>query len=464
MSPCRVPSAERRASGARVYGGIGNLRIRIPRDVPTTGQPATSCDWDVRITQPGSRRIPTRGLTRYDAAVTRIRIEPAGPVNFDVAVPGSKSHTNRALVCASLAEGESVLAGASDSDDTARLVAVLAGIERLDADLVVRGGAPPRAGDYFFGNAGTSLRFFTSLAALGRGRFTIDGDARMRERPIGGLVDALRDLGVDARCGGRPPVILDARGIRGGRCTIRDDASSQFVSSILLAAPCADGPVTIEARHVPSWPYVQMTLDTMEAFGVRVEREIAALRVPKGAYAARRIEIEPDAAAANYFHAAAAVTGGRATVRGYRRGAGEGRFLDILESMKGRGVDVDMNDCPDSVQTLAVVALFAEGSTRIRNVKNLRVKETDRIAALGAELRKLGARVTEFEDGLEIAPGPLRPAEIETYNDHRMAMSFAVAALAVPGVEIRDPECVSKSFPRFFDVLESQGVKVVRVP
>lgn len=403
--------------------------------------------------------------------MSRIRIEPCGPLEFRARVPGSKSHTNRALICAALANGTSTLVGASDSDDTRLLAEALrksgVPVDARGPDLVVRGGRRPAAGEYRLGNAGTALRFFTAFAALGRGRFTIDGDARMRERPIGGLVRALRDLGCEIRCAlreGVPPVALEARGIPGGTCAVRDDTSSQFVSALLLAAPYADAPVTLEVTEdLPSWPYVFLTVETMAAFGVAVAQEAANFRVPTGTYAPRTLEIEPDPAAANYLFAAAAVTGGRAAVPGIRRGEGESRFLEILESMGGHGVDVDMNDCPDSVQTLAVVALFAEGPTRIRNVRNLRVKETDRLSALAKELRKLGADVREFEDGLEILPGKPRPALIETYNDHRMAMSFAIAGLATPGIEIANPACVSKSFPRFWETLEACGVHLIRL-
>lgn len=402
--------------------------------------------------------------------MTRIRIEPTGPVNWTVDVPGSKSHTNRALICASLANGMSILEGASISDDSRILVDALVqtGIP-VDGTKVhgLGGRIPAPGGEFFFGNAGTSLRFFTGLAALGEGRFAIDGDARMRERPIGGLVRALRDLGCEIAYGKRegfPPLLLDARGLRGGQTSITDDASSQFVSSVLLVAPYARDEVILQVDEgLPSWPYVELTLRVMRDFGVEVRREGMLFQIRPAAYRPHRCEIEPDPAAANYFHAAAAVTGGRVEVRGFRRGEGEARFVDILEAMGGRGIDVDMNDCPDSVQTLAVVALFAKGPTRIRNVRNLRVKETDRIRALATELRKLGARVTEFAEGLEIEPAPIRPAVIETYGDHRMAMSFAVAALAFPGIEIRDPECVSKSFPGFFEKLESLGVRIEKV-
>jgi 3-phosphoshikimate 1-carboxyvinyltransferase len=425
----------------------------------------------------------------------KIALEPSGPVSLDVAVPGSKSLTNRALICAALAEGESRLTNASHSDDSRVLADALnragIGVETiaLEDAIVVRGrgGAiPAAAGTFMMGNAGTALRFFTSFIALGRGEYEVDGDARMRERPIGGLVEALRGLGADASCsdGGVPPVRLRANGLSGGCTRVSGETSSQFVSSLLMAAPRAAGDVTIEVDDViVSRPYVDITIDVMRGLGARVEERGNVFRVARQPYRAGTFAVEADGASANYFLAMAAATGGRARVRGLgsRSHQGEVEFADVLRAMGCevsmredsievaggplRGVDVDMNDMPDSVQTLGCVALFAKGPTRVRNVANLRVKETDRLAAMAKELAKLGARVEEAADGLTIHP-PARvgAAEIETYHDHRMAMSFSVVAVAAPGIVIRDPECVSKSFPGFFERLESLGVKVRRIP
>lgn len=399
-----------------------------------------------------------------------MKIEPSGPVDFDVRVPGSKSLTNRALICAALAEGVSRLEGASFSDDSRRLVecfrragiGVAEGPELLEVSGT--GGVPASRGEFYVGNAGTAMRFLTAFLALGEGHYTIDGDERMRERPIGDLVDALVSLGCRIRYGakpGCPPLLLDARGLDGGRVRVKGDTSSQFVSALLLVSPRARGPIELEIVNPVSEPYIEMTKAVMKAFGNRP----------------CTYRVEADAASANYFLAAAAATRGRAIVRGIGRDTvqGEIRFVDVLARMGCRvevggdfhevrggdlhGVDVDMNATPDSVQTLAAISIFARGATRIRNVANLRVKETDRIAALATELRKLGAKVDEFPDGLAIEPGPLRPASIATYRDHRMAMSFAIAALAAPGLSIEDPGCVSKSFPDFFDVLAGQGVR-----
>jgi 3-phosphoshikimate 1-carboxyvinyltransferase len=425
----------------------------------------------------------------------KVAIEPAGPVDFDVAVPGSKSLTNRALIAAAQATGKTRLSNASFSDDSRFLAAALTqvgiAVETLEAEnvLVVRGGRiGTTAKPVFMGNAGTALRFFTSFACLGSGRYVVDGDERMRERPIGGLVDALQRLGAAIRYKvkeGYPPLEIEGHGLEGGRTLVQGDTSSQFVSSLLLSSPGASGAVEIEVvGDVASKPYIEITLDVMRDLGVAVERKgVRHFRIATGSrYTAREYAVEADGASAGYFLAMAASTGGRARVRGIgsRSHQGEIQLAKVLGQMgcavswapdsvevKGgalRGVDVDMNDCPDSVQTLACVALFAKGPTRVRNVRNLRVKETDRIAAIAKECAKLGAAVEEHDDGFTLTPpAKVVAAEIDTYQDHRMAMSFAVAALAAPGVVIRDPECVSKSYPGFFEQLESLGVRLRRV-
>jgi len=314
------------------------------------------------------------------------------------------------------------------------------------------------------------------------------GRSRMRERPIGCLVDALRRLGAEVRyemSDGCPPLAIKANGLKGGRTVVAGDTSSQFISSLLLSAPGASGPVEIEVEgEVASKPYIEITLDVMRDMGVAVEREAyRRFRIPAGSkYQSKVYKIEADGASANYFLAMAATTAGKARVRGVgsRSHQGELKFAAILEQMGCtvkmfpeaievtgaaplKGVDVDMNDCPDSVQTLAAVALFAKGVTRVRNVKNLRVKETDRIAAIAKECGKLGAHVDEMEDGFALTPpSKVGAAEIDTYKDHRMAMSFAVAAVAAPGIIIKDPDCVSKSFPGFFEQLGTLGIKARR--
>jgi 3-phosphoshikimate 1-carboxyvinyltransferase len=427
--------------------------------------------------------------------MAKIQIEPAGSVSLDLAVQGSKSLTNRALIAAALAPGMTKLVNASFSDDSKYLATALNQIgipvETRDKDdvILVNGGKPLKSdGEFFMGNAGTALRFFTSFVCLGKGQYEIDGEARMRERPIGGLVEALRKLGAEVRyemSDGCPPLAIKANGLKCGKTVVAGDTSSQFISSLLLSAPGASGPVEIEVEgEVASKPYIEITLDVMRDLGVPVEREAyRRFRIPAGSrYQSKVYKIEADGASANYFLAMAAVTAGKARVRGVgsRSHQGELKFAAILEQMgctvkmfpeaievtgKGplMGVDVDMNDCPDSVQTLAAVALFAKGVTRVRNVKNLRVKETDRIAAIAKECAKLGANVDEMEDGFALTPpAKVGSAEIETYKDHRMAMSFAVAAVAAPGILIKDPDCVSKSFPGFFEQLGTLGIKARR--
>lgn len=426
--------------------------------------------------------------------MAKLQIEPAGPVSLDLPIQGSKSLTNRAMIAAALAPGTTKLTNASFSDDSKCLATALnqvgTGVETRERDnvILVHGGQPRKSeGEFFMGNAGTALRFFTSFVCLGTGQYEIDGEARMRERPISGLVDALRSLGAQIRyemSEGCPPLAIKAQGLSGGRTVVAGDTSSQFISSLLLSAPGARAALEIEVEgEVASKPYIEITLDVMRDMGVSVEREgYRRFRVPAGSrYQSKVFKVESDGASANYFLAMAAATGGRSKVRGVgsRSHQGELKFAAILEQMgctvkmlpdaievtggKLQGVDVDMNDCPDSVQTLACVALFARGTTRVRNVKNLRVKETDRLAAIAKECAKLGAQVDQMEDGFTLTP-PARvgAAEIETYRDHRMAMSFAVAAVAAPGIVICDPECVSKSFPGFFELLGTHGIKVRR--
>jgi 3-phosphoshikimate 1-carboxyvinyltransferase len=329
----------------------------------------------------------------------------------------------------------------------------------------------------FVANSGTTMRFVTPVAALGRGTFRIDGSPRMRERPIEDLLEALRQLGVDAHSelqNGCPPVIVRAAGLPGGKAPVAGDISSQFLSGLLMAAPYADRAVELFVTgDLVSKPYVEMTLAVMAAFGVAVDREgLRRFSVPAGQkYRARRYAVEPDASAASYFFAAAAITGGEVTVEGLAKGSlqGDVAFCECLArmgcdvrygpdsiSVRGRplcGIAADMNAISDTVQTLAAVALFAGGPTTITGVAHVRHKETDRLRAVAAELRKLGAEVEEREDGLRIVPGQLRGAEIETYDDHRMAMSMAVAGLRIPGLVIRDPACTAKTYPGFFEDL-----------
>jgi len=421
----------------------------------------------------------------------RKEITPVGPIRGRIQPPGSKSITNRALICAALARGISTLRGALASEDTQVMIESLRTLEiplevREDGrEIVVTGcsGQPPRrSAELYVANSGTTIRFLTAMLAACGGQYRLDGIPRMRQRPIEDLLEALRQLGADAKSetgSGCPPVQIDSSGWQGGRATVRGDISSQFLSALLMAAPLARETVRIDVDGpLVSQPYVTMTQRVMESFGVEVHETRDAegalsyeIPAPKS-YRGTDYVIEPDASAASYFWAAAAITGGDVTVSHLSLDAlqGDVGFCRYLEQMgctleaspdglriRGgtlRGIEVDMNSISDTVQTLAVVALFAEGPTTIRGVAHIRHKETDRIGDLARELRRLGARVEEFEDGLRIEPAKLEGAEIETYNDHRMAMSFALAGLRIPGVVILNPRCVEKTYPQFFEDLE----------
>jgi 3-phosphoshikimate 1-carboxyvinyltransferase len=414
-----------------------------------------------------------------------VALIPPKSFDADVALPGSKSVANRALICAALADGMSRIRGFARADDSKLLILALRELgfsiePAAPSDLVVAGGTVTAAeASLQFGNAGTSFRFAAAVAALGRGVYTLDGDPRLRERPMGGLVAALRTLGAKIDYGGAEgfaPIRIAASGLGGGRAEVDASASSQFLSALLLASPAARSPVElVPVGPVSSGGYVDLTRRVMEAFGVRA----SGLRVEPGRYRAADFTVEPDAASAGYWAAIAAVTGGRAFVRGVRPDGGqpEAAFLDDLRRMGARvearpegtlveggplkGIDADLNGRPDSVPALAVTALFAEGPTRIRNVAHLRHKESDRLAALAHELGKLGARVAEHRDGLEIEPpSEVNRAEIETHRDHRLAMAFAIAGARVEGILIRDPECVSKSYPGFWQALAHAGVEL----
>lgn len=406
----------------------------------------------------------------------------------EVRVPGSKSLTNRALPIAALSEGAVTLENALFSDDSRHCAEAL---RRLGFDVVLESGSetmrilglggriPVKAAELNIGNAGTAARFLTALLTIGEGEYVLDGNDRMRERPIAGLVSALRQLGADVEAPtGCPPVNVHARGLPGGRTTVEGNVSSQYLSGLLIAAPCARSVVEIEvAGGLGSKPYVDMTVALMAAFGVNVERRgYRSFRVEPQKYVSPgKHVIESDASAASYFFAAAAVVGGTVKVRNLTRRSlqGDVRFLDVLAAMGCRveeanglrvtssekalrGVDVDLSDIPDTAQTLAAVAPFASSPTTIRGIASARVKETDRISAMVTELRRLGVDVEEHPDGLKVFPcSSIRSVSIKTYDDHRMAMAFALVGLRVPGVGIENPGCVAKTFPRYFEVLES---------
>lgn len=408
-----------------------------------------------------------------------IAIEPRKNLDCTMTVPGSKSCTARALVMAGLTRGESRLLEPADCDDSAYMMGGLRAlglqVEKREGEVIVEGGSftPPDA-PLYLGNSGTAMRFLAAACATLRGTAVLDGTGRMRERPIADLIEALAHWGVAAAApSGCPPVTVSSNGDFGGVTRVRGDASSQYLTGLLLVAPCAtrDATIVIEGELV-SKPYVDLTLAMMAERGVTAANDgYRSFTVPAGQrYLPGTYAIEADASGASYFLAAAAVAGGRVRVLNLssRSQQGDARFARVLGLMgceveegpdwievrsTGRlvGIDIDLNAMPDMAQTLAVTALFADGPTRIRNVANLRIKETDRIAATATELRKLGATVDEHEDGLDIFPGPHRPAAVDTYDDHRMAMSFAIAGLRIPGVVVNSPECVSKTFPDFFE-------------
>lgn len=408
-----------------------------------------------------------------------VRLEPlAAPPDAVVRPPGSKSITNRALLCAALAEGESVLRGALFADDTLAMIGAVAalgaGVEAREDQALVRvsgarlGLTPVRIDA---GRSGTTSRFVLAAAALGNAECVVDGDPQLRARPMGPLIDALEQLGVRVRALGEPgclPLALCGPA-HGGRVRIAGHVSSQFLSGLLMAAPLIDGGLEIELTSpLVSVPYVEMTRAVMAAFGVSAD----GFRVAPAAYAPTDFAIEPDASAASYFFAAAAITGGRVTVEGLGADSiqGDVAFLDVLERMGARvdrgpasttvsgtgtlrGIDVDMSDISDTAQTLAAVAVFADGPTRVRGIGFIRRKETDRIAAIVGELRRAGIEASEEDDGFVIVPGEVEPVRFETHDDHRMAMSLALLGLRVAGIELADPGCVAKTYPAFFEDL-----------
>jgi 3-phosphoshikimate 1-carboxyvinyltransferase len=435
----------------------------------------------------------------------QLTLTPAGrPFDSEITPPGSKSLTNRALILAALADGQCTLTNVLFADDTLVMMECLARlgfgltIDRATHTVKVlgRAGAIPKGeADLFCGNSGTSIRFLTALCALGRGKYNLDGIARMRQRPIGELVELLRHLGARIEYvieQGFPPVNVLADKLPGGIVQFGGSKSSQFLSAVLQVAPYARNEVQVDlVGKQTSWPYVAMTMRLMDTFGVTPElirdprtHEPQRIHVPHGhPYAATEYAVEPDASNATYFLAAAAISPGAKVVVnavGNQSLQGDVGFADVLKQMGAwvkasrdkitvegpdelEGVDVDLETMPDTAQTLAVAALFARGPTTIRGLHTLRVKETDRIAALAKELNKLGAKVDVEGDGVLTVhpPASLKPAAIDTYDDHRMAMSFALAGTRSSGIQINDPACVNKTYPNYFhDLARVTGVEL----
>ncbi len=420
-----------------------------------------------------------------------IEIQPIQKaINATVTVPGSKSYTNRALLVAALAEGRSRLTGALFSDDTHYMcealrklgVEIQAAEEKCTFEVVGNGGKiPVDHAELYIGNAGTAARSLVSYVALGNGEFIIDGDAPMRRsRPISDLLDALKQLDVDVRSkfdNDFLPLVVRANGLKGGKTRLDTSKSSQFLTSLMLVAPYAEKGIAIEVVGEMKTPYIDITTSVMKGFGVEVTHngyksfhiEGRQHYQPRDEYA-----IEPDASNASYFFAAAAITGGRIRVTNLSMDSAQGdvQFVNVLEQIgckvkrcadaievigpnRLKGIELDMKAISDTSLTLAAIAPFAESPVTIRNIEHTRHQETDRIHAMVTELQKLGVPVVEHRDGVEISPAQIMPAEIETYKDHRVAMGFSLIGLKVPGIRIKDPGCVSKTFPTFFDVLET---------
>ncbi|HEX6239825.1 MAG TPA: 3-phosphoshikimate 1-carboxyvinyltransferase [Polyangiales bacterium] len=413
------------------------------------------------------------------------------PVDAEVEVVGSKSYTNRALVLAALARGESLLTGALFSDDTRYMAGALRALGvSVDEDPAratfrvqgVDGRVPSAHAQCFVGNAGTAARFLPVVMALGQGVYELDGIPRMRERPIAPLLDALAALGVRVETLGNPgciPLRVHGGSLHGGNVTLPGHISSQYISGLMMGGPLMRDGLRIDIEgELVSRPYLEMTAQALRDFGAELSREgERRFVIPGGQHlSGRAYRVEPDASAASYFFGAAAITGGRVRVNGLgtRSLQGDRNLVQILARMgcslqegedftdlRGpaagdlRGVEVDMADLSDVAQTLAVVAPFANSPTRVTGIGFIRKKETDRVGAVVRELSRLGVRAEEEADGFVIHPGAPQPGAVDTYDDHRMAMSFALLGLARPGIVINDPGCVSKTFPNYFDVLDT---------
>jgi 3-phosphoshikimate 1-carboxyvinyltransferase len=416
----------------------------------------------------------------------QLRLDPITCINGEINIPGSKSISNRALLLATLAKGTTTLTNLLDSDDIRYMLASLKqlGIQySLNDDktvCVVEGNGGPLvsadAQSLFLGNAGTAMRPLCAALTLGQGEFTLTGEPRMEERPIGDLVDALRQLGADVtylKNDGFPPLTINATGLNGGDVDIAGDLSSQFLTALLMVAPLTKDSVNIKIKgELVSKPYIDITIALMKQFGVEViNHQYQRFEIKSGQQyvSPGKVLVEGDASSASYFLAAGAIKGGEVKVTGVGRLSiqGDVKFADALAQMGAQiewgddyiiarkspltAIEMDMNHIPDAAMTIATAALFAKGTTKLTNIYNWRIKETDRLAAMATELRKVGATVEEGHDYITITPPEtLHTAAIDTYNDHRMAMCFSMMAFAECGITINDPDCTSKTFPDYF--------------
>ncbi len=424
--------------------------------------------------------------TQRRVLMKQLRLDHITRMNGEINIPGSKSISNRALLLATLAKGTTTLTNLLDSDDIRYMLASLKqlGVNyRLSNNNTVcelEGMGSPlnseQAQSLFLGNAGTAMRPLCAALTLGHGEFTLTGEPRMEERPIGDLVDALRQLGADVtylKNDGFPPLTIKAKGLNGGDVEIAGNLSSQFLTALLMVAPLTKDSVNITIKgELVSKPYIDITISLMAKFGVKViNHDYARFEIPSGQQyvSPGKVLVEGDASSASYFLAAGAIKGGEVKVTGVGRLSiqGDVKFADVLAEMGAdiewgddyiivrqstlTGIDMDMNHIPDAAMTIATAALFAKGVTSIRNIYNWRIKETDRLAAMATELRKVGATVDEGHDYITITPpAVLNTAAIDTYNDHRMAMCFSILAFADCGITINDPDCTSKTFPDYF--------------
>jgi len=420
-----------------------------------------------------------------------LTLKPIDKIEGEINLPGSKSLSNRALLLAALAEGTTKIINLLESDDTRHMLNALQQLgiqyslseDKTECVVVGNAGAisSTQKQEIFLGNAGTAMRPLCAALCLGKGSYILTGEPRMKERPIGHLVDALHQAGAKIEYlenDGYPPLTIEANGLTGGSVEIDGAISSQFLTALLMAAPLAENDMTITILgELVSKPYIDITLHIMKQFGVEVEHDnYKTFRIKAGQMykAVETFMVEGDASSASYFLAAAAIKGGTVKVTGIGRDSiqGDVEFVDVLELMGAkvewgatyisvtrdalRAIDMDFNHIPDAAMTIATTALFVKGTTTLRNIYNWRVKETDRLYAMATELRKVGAEVEEGEDYLKITPPKqLKHASIDTYDDHRMAMCFSLLALNDVSVTINEPECTAKTFPTYFDVLES---------